>query len=68
MLDIAYERGLLDLGTYDIDDFSDKGKKDARGLREKKTNLKLLLNECYDFMNEETMLQKTIKDLGAVCY
>ena len=65
MFDVAYERGLLNLNDYNHDEFIEKGTKNAQGLRIIQTLLKLLLSQCYDFMNEETMLQQTIKDLGA---
>ena len=39
---------------------------EVRGIPEKKTCLKDLLSNCTDFIDEETLLQKTVRELGAV--
>jgi hypothetical protein len=61
LLQICYERGLIDGVTYKEKDlykrYSAGGKKNAQGERIPGTNLVELLNECADFKNELTMLQ-----------
>jgi hypothetical protein len=61
LLQICYERGLIDGVTYKEKDlwkqYSKDGKKNAQGERIPGTNLVELLNECADFKNELTMLQ-----------
>ena len=52
MLQIAYKRGLLNLHKYNVEDFSKNG---IQG-EEEETSLVLLLNQCYDFVNEKIML------------
>jgi len=65
MFDVAYERGLLDLKTYYYHQFSVQGALSDTGSRIDKTSLASLLSKCDDFLNEETMLQQTMKKLGA---
>ena len=64
MLQVARERGLLDLDNYCVEDFSDKGKLDEFGNRKKETSLDILLSQCSDFLNEESLLQLNIRKLG----
>ena len=65
MFDIAYERGLLDLKTYYYHQFLVQGALSDTGSWIDKTSLASLLGKCDDFLNEETMLQQTMKKLGA---
>ena len=67
MLQIAWERGLLDLDSFCVEDFSDKGLLDDMDNRIEKTNLSTLLTNCSDFADEESLLQLNIRLLGAVC-
>lgn len=66
-LQIAFERGLLNLEKYCVEEFSDKGKKDENGNVIRETSLNELLASCSDFIEEKSMLQKNIKDLGGEC-
>ena len=61
MFDIAYERGLLDLTKFCVEDFTEKGLPD----HEEETSLVILLSKCSDFMNKETLLTKMVKKMGA---
>ena len=61
MIQVAYERGLLDLENYCVEDFTIKG---IPG-EEERTSLKRMLDKCYDFVNEETLLQQKVKEMGA---
>ena len=67
MLQIAWERGLLNLDSYYVEDFSEKGMFDDFDNRVTKTNLRILLAECSDFAEEESLLQLNVKKFGAVC-
>ena len=67
MLQTAWERGLLDLDSYCVEDFSEKGLLDDMENRIDKTNLSVLLTNCSDFADEESLLQLNIRLLGAVC-
>jgi hypothetical protein len=66
-LQIARERGLLDLEKYVIEDFSDKGRVDVFGNRIRETSLDQLLSQCSDFLREESLLQLNIRKLGCTC-
>jgi hypothetical protein len=48
-LQVARERGLLDLESYCVEDFTDKGKIDEFGNRINETSLDMLLSQCSDF-------------------
>ena len=61
MFDIAYERGLLDLDKFCVEDFTEKG---IDG-HEEETSLVILLSKCADFMNEETLLTQMVRKMGA---
>ena len=61
MFHVAYERGLLDLETYCVEDFTEKGLPD----HEDETSLVVLLSKCSDFMNEEILLTKMVRKMGA---
>ena len=67
-LQIAWERGLLDLFKYCIDDYSEKGKVDLLGNIIQETSLDQLLAACTDFCEEESMLQTNLKKMGAYCW
>jgi len=67
MLQIAWERGLLDLETYSVEQFTEKGTKNAMGNIMEETCLTALLPNCSDFIEEESLLQMNIRKLGAVC-
>jgi hypothetical protein len=54
MLQVAWERGLLDFDSYCVEDFSVKGKLDEMGNRIAATNLSLLISGCKDFLTEES--------------
>jgi hypothetical protein len=66
-LQVARERGLLDLKSYCIEDFSDKGKTDEFGNIIVGTSLDMLLSQCSDFLKEDSLLQLNIKKLGCFC-
>jgi hypothetical protein len=63
-LQVARERGLLDLESYCVKDFSEKGQLDAFGNRNKDTSLDTLLSQCSDFLREESLLQLNVRKLG----
>ena len=48
-LQVAYERGLLDLNRFCVEDFSDKGMLDSCGNYVKETSLNNQLTSCTDF-------------------
>ena len=52
---------------YNIEDFSDNGKKTDIGVRNLETSLDHLLSTCTDFVEDESLLQMTLRKLGAVC-
>ena len=68
MLQIAWERGLLDLNRYCVEDFSDKGKLDDCGNVIQDTSLDYLLSKCIDFIEEKSLLQLNLDNLGAQCF
>jgi hypothetical protein len=68
MLQIAWERGLLDLNQYCIEDFSGKGKLDDCGNIIQDTSLDYLLSKCTDFLEEKSLLQLNLTNLGAQCF
>ena len=59
--------GLLDLDSFCVEDFSNKGLLDDMDNRIEKTNLSILLTNCSDFADEESLLQLNIRLVGAVC-
>jgi len=61
MFDIAYKRGLLNLDKYCVEDFTEKGLTD----HEEETSLVILLSKCSDFMNEDTLLTKMVRNMEA---
>jgi len=67
MLQVAYERGLLDLNKYCVEDYTENGQKDAEWSPILETSLKHLLAMCTDFVEEETLLQQMCKKMGAIC-
>ena len=66
MMDIVFERGLMDLDTYCVEDFSKLGSKTALDVIDMATSLQNLLENCDDFINEETLLQSTVRKMGAI--
>lgn len=56
MLQVAFERGLLDLEKYCVGDFSSKGLENEMGNRIENTRLESLLASCSDFIGEESQL------------
>ena len=67
MLQVAWERGLLDFDSYCVEDFSVKGKLDEMGNRIAATNLSLLIAGCEDFLTEVSLLQLNLQLLGVTC-
>ncbi len=67
-LQVAWERGLLNLEKYCIEDFSEKGKMDEYGHVICDTSLDMLLSKCSDFLEEKSLLQLNLEKLGATCY
>ena len=61
MLQTAWEWGLLDLDSFCVEDFSEKGLLDYMENRIEKTNLSILLTNCSDFDDEESLLQLNIR-------
>ena len=57
----AWEQGLLDLDSFCVEDFSEKGLLDYMENRIEKTNLSILLTNCSDFDDEESLLQLNIR-------
>ena len=55
------------MDSFCVEDFSDKGLLDDMDNRIEKTNLSILLTNCSDFADEESLLQLNIRLLGAVC-
>ena len=53
--------GVLDLKKYCVEDFTIKGIADE----EESTSLKLVLDQCYEFVNEETLIQEMVQKMGA---
>ena len=49
MLQTAWERGLLDLDSYCVEDFSEKGLMDDMEIRIDKTNLSVILTNFPNF-------------------
>ena len=48
LLDICYERGLLEIDKYDLDDLNKEGKNDSSGEIFEGTNLSVMLGSCTD--------------------
>ena len=67
MLQIAWERGLLDFDNFFVEEFSEKGKLNEMGNRIDATCLPVLLSECADFIKEESLLQLNLRRLGVTC-
>ena len=65
---MAWERGLLNLKKYCIEDFSETGKMDEYGNVISETSLDMLLSKCTDFLEEKSLLQLNLEKLGAKCY
>ena len=57
MLKVAWERGILDLDRFFMEDFTEKWKLDGMGNIISNTSLSQLLTECSDFFEEEPLLQ-----------
>ena len=68
MLQIAWERGLLDLNRYRVEDFIEKGKLDDCGNVIQDTSLDYLLSKCVDFIEEKSLLQLNLDNIGAQCF
>ena len=68
MLQLAYERGLLDLENICISDFSEKGKQNKAGNVIEGTSLEMLLLSCTDLIEEESLLQMNVRKMGAICF
>ena len=64
---MAWERGLLNLKNYCIEDFSEKAKMDEYGNVIRETNLDMLLSKYTDFLEEKSLLQLNLEKLGAKC-
>lgn len=65
LLQICYERGLLDLETYDVSDFTVDGKKNkVTGVVDKNTSLRMILSQCEDFQHEVSLLVKIGRMMG----
>ena len=64
-LQVAWERGILNLDKYCIEDYCDKGKLDAFGNIIHDTRFDELLSSCIECSEEESMLQMNLKKMGA---
>ncbi len=62
LLQVLWERGLID-GT-NLKDYSLTGTKDDFGAVNNRTGLRHIMGMCFDFLNEEGMLQHIAKNLG----
>ena len=67
-LQVAWERGLLNLDKYCVEDYNEKGKLDDMGNIIEETSLDLLLSSCTDFIEEESLLQMNLRKMGATCF
>jgi len=59
---ILWERGFIDLNK----EYSMDGIKDEEGEIDKSTSLNYLMSQCFDFVNEKTMLQHVGEGLGCI--
>ena len=64
MLQVLWERGLID--EQNLAQYTVNGRKDEMGILQHHTSLKLLLGNCIDFEEEESLLQSKGRLLGAV--
>jgi hypothetical protein len=62
LLQVLWERGLID-GT-NLKDYALTRKKDDFGTVNSRTGLRYIMGMCFDFLNEEGMLQHIAKNLG----
>jgi hypothetical protein len=63
MLQVLWERGFID--QENLAQYTVNGRKDEMGILQHHTSLKLLLGNCIDFEEEESLLQSKGRLLGA---
>ncbi len=62
MLQVLWERGWID--ERNLKHYSIKGRQDACGLLVKGSSLKILMSNCEDFEEEESLLQAMGREMG----
>ena len=67
-LQVTWERGLLNLNKYCVEDYNEKGKLDDMGKIIEETSLDLLLLSCTDFIEEESLLHMNLRKIEATCF
>ena len=67
ILDVCYDRGILDLDKFDSDDFNKRYQKGSYGQIIEGTNISGMLGSCTDITEEETLLQTYCKLMGVKC-
>ena len=64
LLQVLWERGFIDESRNVKKEYTMRGKKDLFGAINLKTSLVHLMENCLDFINEKTLLQSTMHQLG----
>ena len=65
MLQVAWQQGLLNLGRFCMEDFTEKGELDGMGNIISNISLSQLLTKCSDCLEEESLLQLNLIFLEA---
>ena len=64
LLQVLWERGLID--GNNLKSYALTGRKDDLGTVDESTSLRHIMGMCFDFLNEEGMMQHIAKEIGVV--